>query len=120
MAKVVRERARPNWHCMPRQFLSSPVGNGKVGVLSDVISAGRHAPIGTLSWYMSACRPRPCQQADPIRIGSTLGLAKPPKTHHDLSEFCGILKKGEADEIRANIKCFDRIDKEISMVRTVG
>ena len=39
--------------------------------------------------------------------------AKPPKTHHDLSEFCGILKKGEADEIRANMKCFDRIDKDM-------
>ena len=34
--------------------------------------------------------------------------------------LCGILKKGEADEIRANMKCFDRIDKEIPMVRTVG
>lgn len=42
-----------------------------------------------------------------------LGLAKPPKTCHDLSEFCGILKKGEADEIRANMKCCDRIDKDM-------
>ena len=42
-----------------------------------------------------------------------LGLAKPPKIKHDLSEFCGILKKGEADEIRANMKCFDRIDRDM-------
>ena len=36
-----------------------------------------------------------------------------PRICHDLSEFCGILKKGEADEIRANMKCFDRIDKDL-------
>lgn len=42
-----------------------------------------------------------------------LGLAKPPNIKHDLSEFCGILKKGEADEIRANMKCFDRIDRDM-------
>ena len=46
-------------------------------------------------------------------LAGALGLAKPPKIRHDLSEFCGILKKGEADEIRANMKCFDRIDKDM-------
>ena len=46
-------------------------------------------------------------------LAGALGLAKPPKTRHDLSEFCGILKKGEADEIRANMKCFNRIDKDM-------
>ena len=46
-------------------------------------------------------------------LAGALGLAKSPKIRHDLSEFCGILKKGEADEIRANMKCFDRIDKDM-------
>ena len=46
-------------------------------------------------------------------LAGALGLAKPPKTYHDLSEFCGILKKGEADEIRAKMKCLDRIDKDM-------
>ena len=44
-------------------------------------------------------------------LAGALGLAKPPKARHDLSEFCGILKDGEADEIRAGMKCFDRIDR---------
>ena len=46
-------------------------------------------------------------------LAGALGLAKQPRIRHDLSEFCGILKKGEADEIRANMKCFDRIDKDM-------
>lgn len=46
-------------------------------------------------------------------LAGALGLAKQPRICHDLSEFCGILKKGEADEIRANMKCFDRIDKDL-------
>ena len=46
-------------------------------------------------------------------LAGALGLAKQPKIRHDLSEFCGILKKGEADEICANMKCFDRIDKDM-------
>ena len=46
-------------------------------------------------------------------LTGALGLSKQPKIRHDLSEFCGILKKGEADEIRANMKCFDRIDKDM-------
>ena len=46
-------------------------------------------------------------------LAGALGLAKQPKIRHDISEFCGILKKGEADEIRANMKCFDRIDKDM-------
>ena len=46
-------------------------------------------------------------------LAGALGLAKQPKIRHDLSEFCGILKKGEADEIRTKMKCFDRIDKDM-------
>ena len=46
-------------------------------------------------------------------LAGALGLAKQPRIRHDLSEFCGILKKGESDEIRANMKCFDRIDKDM-------
>ena len=46
-------------------------------------------------------------------LAGALGLAKQPRIRHDLSDFCGILKKGEADEIRANMKCFDRIDKDM-------
>ena len=46
-------------------------------------------------------------------LAGALGLAKQPRIRHDLSEFCGILKKGEADEIRANMKCFDRIDRDM-------
>lgn len=46
-------------------------------------------------------------------LAGALGLAKQPRIRHDLSEFCGILKKDEADEIRASMKCFDRIDKDM-------
>ena len=46
-------------------------------------------------------------------LAGAFGLGKPPKTRHELSEFGGILEKGEADEIRANMKCFNRIDKDM-------
>ena len=32
-------------------------------------------------------------------LASALGLLKPPRKRHDFSEFCGVLKKSEADEI---------------------
>ena len=46
-------------------------------------------------------------------LASALGLAKAPRRRHDFSEFCGILQKGEADEIRANMKACDTIDAEL-------
>lgn len=46
-------------------------------------------------------------------LASALGLLKPPRKRHDFSEFCGILKKGEADEIRENLKVFDEIDEDM-------
>jgi hypothetical protein len=46
-------------------------------------------------------------------LSSALGLAKAPRRRHDFSEFCGILKKGDADEIRANMKAVDTVDAEL-------
>lgn len=46
-------------------------------------------------------------------LSGALGLTKPPKIRHDLSAFCGILKKGEADKIHANMECFNRVDKDM-------
>lgn len=46
-------------------------------------------------------------------LSSALGLAKAPRRRHDFSEFCGVLKKGDADEIRAKMKALDRVDAEL-------
>ncbi len=46
-------------------------------------------------------------------LSSALGLVKPAKRRHDFSEFCGILKKSDADEIRRNLKVFDKVDAEL-------
>ena len=46
-------------------------------------------------------------------LSSALGLCKPPKRRNDFSEFCGVLKKADADEMRNNLKVFDSIDREL-------
>ena len=45
-------------------------------------------------------------------VAGALGLVKPPRKRHDFSEYCGILKKGDADAIRKNMEIFERIDEE--------
>ena len=45
-------------------------------------------------------------------IAGALGLVKAPKKRHDFSEYCGILKKGDADAVRKNMAVFDKIDEE--------
>lgn len=46
-------------------------------------------------------------------LAGALGIAKAPPKRHDLSRYCGIFKKGEADEIKARISNFDRVDEEL-------
>lgn len=46
-------------------------------------------------------------------LSGALGLSKPVKPRHDFSRFSGILKKDEADEIRASLKQFDVIDEDL-------
>ena len=45
-------------------------------------------------------------------VAGALGLVKPTRKRHDFSEYCGILKKGDADAIRKNMEIFERIDEE--------
>jgi len=44
-------------------------------------------------------------------LSSALGLVKPPCKRHDFTEFCGVLKKGEAAKMRDAIAGFDTIDR---------
>lgn len=46
-------------------------------------------------------------------LSSALGLVKAPRRRHDFSEFCGIFKKGDTDEVRANMKPFDAVDADL-------
>jgi len=46
-------------------------------------------------------------------LASALGLVKPPKRRHDFSEFCGVLGKSDADEIRRKLKVFEKVDSEL-------
>jgi len=43
-------------------------------------------------------------------LSSALGLVKPPCKRHDFTEFCGVLKKGEAEKMRHAVATFDTID----------
>ena len=46
-------------------------------------------------------------------VAGALGLVKPPRKRYDFSEYCGILKKGDAEAIRKNMEIFERIDEEV-------
>ena len=46
-------------------------------------------------------------------LAGALGITKAPSKRHDMSRYCGILEKGEADEIKARISRFDCVDEEL-------
>jgi len=43
-------------------------------------------------------------------LSSALGLVKPPCKRHDFTEFCGVLRKGEAEKMRDAVAEFDTVD----------